>query len=182
MPRPRIVQLIALVACGCLIYASAMITPAINDGRQALNMYGSADVHQNAPALSAALQKAADGPYRLAAYRYFRESFVYYTGGPVARCHSAEDLSEFLASSDDAYVFTVDEHEELLAEKFPDQFEVVARRPRFLGRGEVVLLGRRANRITPQRDGDREITAKNVSPDAREMQTAERHAGNTLKK
>ncbi len=101
------------------------------------------DAHQNAPALAAELQKAASGEYRLVAYRYFRESFVYYTGGPVARCHSPEDLQEFLSTSDNAYVFTVDEHEKLLQEKFPGQFEVVARQPRFLGRGDVVLLGRR---------------------------------------
>jgi len=101
------------------------------------------DSHQNAPSLAAELQKTTPGAYRLAAYRYFRESFVYYTGGPVTRCHSTDDLDEFFASSDNAYVVTVDEHEKLLREKFPDQFEVVARQPRFLGRGEVVLLGRR---------------------------------------
>lgn len=102
------------------------------------------DAHQNAPVLAAALRKTASGEFRLAAYRYFRESFVYYTGGPVARCHSPEDLQKILSAGDDTYVFTVEEHEKLLEEQFPGQFEVVARQPRFLGRGDVVLLGRRA--------------------------------------
>ena len=111
------------------------------------------DPHQNAPALVAELEKKAPGQYRLAAYRYFRESFVYYTGGPVERCHSTDDLNEFLSSSDDAYVFTVGEHVKILDKKFPGQFKVVARHPRFLGKGDVVLLGRRRSEGIAPTDG-----------------------------
>ena len=57
-------------------------------------------------------------------------------------------------------MFTVDEHVKLLHEKFPDQFEVVARHPRFLEKGDVVLLGRR------QSDGITPITARRPSQNA----------------
>ena len=125
------------------------------------------DVHQNAPLLAADLQKITPGDYRLAAYRYFRESFVYYTGGPVTRCSSADDLEEFINSSDNAYVVTVDEHEKLLCEKFPGRLEVVARRPRFLSRGELVLLGRRHTNGSP--------------PNCKATQTAVRPSQNAIK-
>jgi len=137
------------------------------------------DPHQNAPALAAELEKAAPGQHRLAAYRYFRESFVYYTGGPVERCHSTDDLSEFLSASEDAYVFTVDEHVKTLDEKFPGQLEVVARHPRFLGKGDVVLLGRRrCNAIAPATPAalpDQQPTPSN------ELQTATRPSKKTIR-
>ncbi|MGD8450353.1 MAG: hypothetical protein PVJ57_00915 [Phycisphaerae bacterium] len=49
MMRPRMIQLTALVACVALVYGAAQFVPAVNKGRQALNMYGSADVLENAP-------------------------------------------------------------------------------------------------------------------------------------
>ncbi|MFH1748033.1 MAG: hypothetical protein ABIG44_13440 [Planctomycetota bacterium] len=49
MRRPKVVQLIALLLCVVLVFISSTITPAINQGRQSLNIYGSTDVHKNAP-------------------------------------------------------------------------------------------------------------------------------------
>ena len=158
--------------------ARTMTTFAVTSVAFLTAMFGFAvlrvDVHQNAPALAAELQEAMPEGYRLAAYRYFRESFVYYTGGPVTRCHSTDDLDEFLSSGDNAYVVTVDEHERLLREKFPGRFEVVARRPRFLGRGEVVLLGRRrASSIAP--------ASGMAVPSSGAIQTAVRPSANAVK-
>lgn len=165
-----------------------MATFAVTTAVFLATMFGFAvlrvDRHQNAPALAAELEKVASGPYRLAAYRYFRESFVYYTGHPVQRCHSTDDLEKFLSSSDDAYVFTVDEHVKLLDEEFPGQFEVVARHPRFLGKGDVVLLGRRRlDGITPTTGpalaGSTLADRQSVAPN--EPRTATRPSANAVK-
>ncbi len=156
-----LVGLTLIVGGGLCIYYNrsgqpqrTMVAFAVTSAMFLAAMFGFAtlrvDIHQNAPVLAAELEKTASGPYRLAAYRYFRESFVYYTGGPVKRCKNPKDLDNFLSSSENAYVFTVDEHVRDLVEKFPGQLEIVARHPRFLGQGHVVLLGRRCqDEITP---------------------------------
>lgn len=101
------------------------------------------DRHQIAPPLAAEIHKDGGDAAELASYRFFRESFVYYSGKPVARCHAIDDLREFLDRASHPYVLTNDEHESRLAEEFPGRFRVLTRRRRFLEPGEVVVLGPR---------------------------------------
>jgi hypothetical protein len=101
------------------------------------------DRHQIAPPLAAEIHKDGGDTAELASYRFFRESFVYYSGKPVARCHAIDDLREFLDRASHPYVLTNDEHESRLAEEFPGRFRVLTRRRRFLEPGEVVVLAPR---------------------------------------
>jgi 4-amino-4-deoxy-L-arabinose transferase-like glycosyltransferase len=100
------------------------------------------DQYQNAPALLAEIRRSGPGQADLAAYRFFRESFVFYSGEHVPRCDGPEQLQTFLNRAERPFVVTTDEYEGELERAFPGQFEVVARRPRFLKRGTIVLLTR----------------------------------------
>jgi hypothetical protein len=100
------------------------------------------DQHQNAPALLAEIRRSGPGQADLAAYRFFRESFVFYSGRHVPRCDGPAQLQTFLNRAERPFVVTTDEYEGELERAFPRQFAVVARRPRFLKRGTIVLLTR----------------------------------------
>lgn len=113
------------------------------------------DRYQNAPALMAEIRRASPGRPQLAAYRFFRESLVFYAGGPVPHCQDAGRLEEFLNRAEHPYVVTTDEHEAELGRDFPGELYVLARRPRFLRSGEVVVLGRRLDQHAPQMAAER---------------------------
>lgn len=102
------------------------------------------DRHQNGPALAAQMRAVHDGPLELASFHYFRESFVFYSGAPVQRVRTTEELGDFVRSAKHPFVITTDEHEEKLDEAFPGEFTVVSRQRRFLDDGDIVLLTRRA--------------------------------------
>lgn len=106
------------------------------------------DEHQNAHALLAAIKADSPGPPELACYRFCRESFVFYAGKAVPRFHDSRELRKYLETTDYPYVFTSDEYEAELKEAFPGEFSVVTRRPKFLKKGEVVILSRRLGRGT----------------------------------
>jgi hypothetical protein len=110
------------------------------------------DRHQNAPVLTAAIRSASPGTPRLAGYRFFRESLVFYAGKPVPRYEhrDAERLEAFLHETEYPYLVTTDEHEEELRRLFPGELSVLIRRPRFLRSGQVVVLTRRLDRGVPQ--------------------------------
>jgi 4-amino-4-deoxy-L-arabinose transferase-like glycosyltransferase len=105
------------------------------------------DRHQNAQALLAAIEADSPGPAELASYRFRRESFVFYADRCVPRLDDRGELREYLESARYPYVFTSDEYEAELREEFPGEFTVVARRPKFLKDGEVVILARRIGRM-----------------------------------
>jgi 4-amino-4-deoxy-L-arabinose transferase-like glycosyltransferase len=110
------------------------------------------DRYQNAPALIAQIRKASPGRPQLAGYRFFRESFVFYAGGPVPRYEyeDADRLRKFLAEAKHPYVLTTDEHEEELQQRFRGELFVLTRQPQFLRSGEVVVLARRPDHHAPQ--------------------------------
>ncbi len=104
------------------------------------------DRYQNAKPLIAAIRHHdTEQVPRLAAYRFLRKSWIYYAECPIPLFHETEPLEEFLGDSAPAFVFTNDEHEADLHARFPGQFEVLTRRPRFLHSGEVVVLTRRTD-------------------------------------
>lgn len=49
MSQARLVQLLALIGCGAFLFASASISPRINQGRDDLNMIGTESVQENTP-------------------------------------------------------------------------------------------------------------------------------------
>ncbi len=103
------------------------------------------DRHQTARPLMAEVDRGGPTEPRVAAFAYMQESMVFYAGRPVAYCADAKELRAFLDRSPRAYVFTLDSRLGELEKQFGDELTVVARRPRFLRRGEVVLLTRVPN-------------------------------------
>jgi hypothetical protein len=90
----------------------------------------------------------------VAAYRYFRHSFAYYLGGPIARCGEPDDVSDFLNSVDGGYIVALDHDAERLMAELPGRLAEVSRQRRFLESGEVVVLretGERGARFTVER-------------------------------
>jgi len=98
------------------------------------------DRYQNAPPMLDVLAEAGEGHADLAAYRFFRESFAFYFGRPIPRCQGTDALASFLGHAERPYVLTTDEYLDEIERAFPGRLHVVARRPRFLKRGELVLL------------------------------------------
>ncbi len=84
----------------------------------------------------------------VAAYRFFRESTVFYAGHPVTRCvedpsagrSARKELKKFIARHDRSYVVTTDEDAREIAKYFPGVFQEIHREPRFLAHGEMVVL------------------------------------------
>jgi 4-amino-4-deoxy-L-arabinose transferase-like glycosyltransferase len=103
------------------------------------------DRHQHSPALAAEIRKASAGPPQIAAYGFLQASMVFYAGGTVPCFDDAEHLRQFLSTAPQPYIFTTDQYEAEIQQQFPGQLGVLARRPRFLGRGEVLVLSRSAN-------------------------------------
>jgi 4-amino-4-deoxy-L-arabinose transferase-like glycosyltransferase len=118
------------------------------------------DQYQNAKPMIAAIRadsKAKHPPADtvllsappIATYRFFRESTVFYAGYPVTKCDNdeqagrsaREELRAFVANSGGAYVITTDEYAAEIAAAFPGVFREILRQRRFLGPGEMVVLG-----------------------------------------
>ncbi|MBN2022181.1 MAG: glycosyltransferase family 39 protein [Pirellulales bacterium] len=114
------------------------------------------DRHQTSPVLAAHMREANPGRLELASFRFFRQSFVYYSGEPVAELDSVEEIEKFLRRTERPFVITTDEHEAQLRGAFPGQFRVLTRQPRFLDGGELVVLARQEDQTIPQtaRRGD----------------------------
>jgi hypothetical protein len=81
---------------------------------------------------------------QIAGYKYCDASTVYYAGGPVAECDDAVRLRAFLQRSPHPYVVTTDDEWTNLESEMPGRWRVVARRPRFLSKGEIVVLAPQA--------------------------------------
>jgi 4-amino-4-deoxy-L-arabinose transferase-like glycosyltransferase len=97
--------------------------------------------HQN----SASLVDIArhQGGERLATFAHAESSVVYYARGRVERFAEPGDAARFMAENTDAYLITSSEQLAALRPQLPATVTVVARQPRFLKEGEVLLLGHR---------------------------------------
>ncbi len=100
------------------------------------------DRYQNAQSLIAEIRRADPGPVQMAGYNFLSESIVFYAHQPIPRYGNIEGLAEYLDESDAPYVFTTDKHEETFNERFPGEYRVLTRRPRFLRPGELIVLTR----------------------------------------
>ncbi len=100
------------------------------------------DRYQNAQSLLAEIRSVESGPVQMAGYNFLSESLVFYAHQPIPRYGNIEGLAEYLDESDAPYVFTTDKHEEAFNQRFPGEYRVLARRPRFLRPGELIVLTR----------------------------------------
>ncbi|MFZ5830203.1 MAG: ArnT family glycosyltransferase [Planctomycetota bacterium] len=99
------------------------------------------DRHQHSAQLATSIFGEARDP-QIAAYRFLQASMVYYAGRQIPCYDDTEALRAFLHQSPEPYFFTTDHFEAELSRQFPGELRVVARRPRFLGKGEVLVVAR----------------------------------------
>lgn len=97
------------------------------------------DRFQEARAMMAQLRQVAGEEFQLAGYQFIRESFVFYAGRPIRYLEKPEQLEAFLAESARPFVLTTNKQEAELHQRFGPQLRVIARRQRFLRRGEILL-------------------------------------------
>jgi 4-amino-4-deoxy-L-arabinose transferase-like glycosyltransferase len=101
--------------------------------------------HQNSASLiDMARSSSIDGNFELATYAHAESSVVYYAGERVSRFGDVSEAATFLDSNRNRFLITNDERFAELEQKLPIGVTVIARRPRFLKGGEVLLLGREA--------------------------------------
>ena len=103
------------------------------------------DSHQDTPALIAQIRQAAPDGSQLAAFRFFRESMVYFSQQPVPHFENPAEVRTFLDQSPHPYLFTTSDHAAEVAALFPGELDIVFRRPRFLAKGELLVFARRAD-------------------------------------
>src|SRR3972149_3702592 len=100
------------------------------------------DRHQNAKRLLAEIRSDSSASAPVCAYRFFRQSMVFYAGHPVEYCDTPDELQQFIETAPDAYIITLDKYEEEINHQHPDQFRVLARQQRFLATDNMVVLVR----------------------------------------
>jgi 4-amino-4-deoxy-L-arabinose transferase-like glycosyltransferase len=102
------------------------------------------DAHQHSQPLMASLHADSPAPPQIAGYRYCDKSTVYYAGCPVAAIDDSAALQSFIRQAPHPYVVTTTDGLNDLEAKMPGQWRMVARRPRFLFKGEIVVVAPRA--------------------------------------
>jgi hypothetical protein len=98
------------------------------------------DRHQSSPRLMAQIREGNPGPSEIAAYGFFRPTFVYYAGHPVSYCTTVEALQQFAEHAPRPYIITTSEHEDKVRRIWPGELGVMARMPCFFKRTDLVVL------------------------------------------
>jgi 4-amino-4-deoxy-L-arabinose transferase-like glycosyltransferase len=101
------------------------------------------DRHQVAERLFAAI-RAADPAAEVQTYRYTRPSLVFYAGRSVPHCGDPQALIAAAERHPRLTLITSDDFAPEVERLQPGRFQVVARYPKFLKRGEIVVLAGRA--------------------------------------
>jgi 4-amino-4-deoxy-L-arabinose transferase-like glycosyltransferase len=122
----------------------------------ATGLFGFASVRasrgQNGASLIAFLRQADPAPLRLATFEYNAPSLVFYARQPVGQFHQKREASQFFAAHGNAYLITRAECLERLRPALPADVQELTRQPRFLRRGEeLVVLGRPARMAQSKR-------------------------------
>jgi 4-amino-4-deoxy-L-arabinose transferase-like glycosyltransferase len=133
-------RVVAVFACTAVIFLTAMFGFAAQR----------VDRHQNAKRLFAQIRGDSPESATICAYRFFRQSMVYYAGHPVQYCDTPEQLQQFLEQAPHAYVITLDEYEKEVERKHPDRFRVIAREQRFLATGDILVFAPASRNNHPQ--------------------------------
>jgi len=105
------------------------------------------DGHQHSRPLLAAVRGDCPSAPQIAGYKYCDASTVYYADGPVAEIYEGDKLRQFVQQSPYPYIITTGDGFSDMEAQMPGQWRTVARRPRFLSRGEIVVVAPRAAAI-----------------------------------
>ena len=107
------------------------------------------DQFQGSQILVEAVRQSADTETEaLATYDFFRPSSVFYNRGPIRKCYSIEQLSDFYSAQPDGLILLDASRWEKLQAEAPFQFEISARRARFPEKGELLILTRGDNQTS----------------------------------
>ena len=98
--------------------------------------------HQNSASLVSIARELGAGDLRLATLAHPESSVVYYSGGHVERFEQPSDAVRFLTEGRGDYVITNGDQWSELKALLPPDIGLIMRQPRFLKRGDVVLVGR----------------------------------------
>jgi 4-amino-4-deoxy-L-arabinose transferase-like glycosyltransferase len=99
--------------------------------------------HQNSESIiELARQASANGGVELATFEHAESSVVFYAGTRVSRFSQVENARQFFETNPNGFLITNDEAIDKFSGSLPSGVTVVARQPRFLKGGEVLLLGR----------------------------------------
>ncbi|MGW8258317.1 MAG: hypothetical protein ACWGMZ_12595, partial [Thermoguttaceae bacterium] len=98
------------------------------------------DQHKNAKRLCSEIR--ADGGQNAAvcAYRFFRQSMVFYAGHPISYCKTPEELDNFLTESPQAYIITLEKYAAEIAAVHPSPLRELTRQRRFLATDNMIVL------------------------------------------
>lgn len=99
------------------------------------------DRHQTAHVILQMLRERGDNTKHLVAYRYLQESYVFYAGHSIEFAHDPQGLRTLVTNRLDRQVLTTTDQLCSIETAFPGRFREVARAPRFLKPGHVVVLG-----------------------------------------
>lgn len=114
------------------------------------------DNHQRTEELLAKIHSLSDGPPSIAAYRFFRPSWVFYYGEPIREFTEPTEADQFFRSSPDGFLLTNERQLARLQSNFPGRLETVASVPQFLKKGEILVVRQAtATARTPQRAATR---------------------------
>ena len=102
------------------------------------------DRHQTAENILNSLRERGDDTRNLVAHRYLQESYVFYAGHTVPYSRDLKQLDTLLADRPQGQVLTTSEHLESIEVAYPGRFSAVARVPRFLNNGDVIVLAQTA--------------------------------------
>jgi 4-amino-4-deoxy-L-arabinose transferase-like glycosyltransferase len=99
------------------------------------------DRHQTSEPLVDAIRRIGGPEAKIAAYRDLEPSFVFYAGRPIPIDYEPRQIEATLRDPN-AYVILHPENLEAIQAHVPADVHVVARLPRFMKEGEIVVLGR----------------------------------------
>jgi 4-amino-4-deoxy-L-arabinose transferase-like glycosyltransferase len=102
------------------------------------------DRYKNDRPLLSMVRDEGDGPKRIASYRHLRSTYSYYAQQRVEEFGTPEQVADFFAGRSESYLLICDEDLPAVQKELPADVAVLARRPRFLKQGDLVLLGRPA--------------------------------------
>jgi hypothetical protein len=111
------------------------------------------DRHQTAQQILNSLRERGDDTRNLVAFRFMRESYVFYAGHSITFCRDLDQLEFALAGQPQLRVLTTSDGLESIDAAYPGRFDAVARTPRFLKQGDVVVLAQ----VTTPDVGDRRL-------------------------
>ncbi len=116
------------------------------------------DAFQNARPIVAAIQADAEkngipADVPLCAYRFFRQSEVYYANRQVTHCGAPGEaaamsqLDDFLTQKGHAYIITLDKYRAEIDARYPNQFTLLVDQPRFLAKDRMIVLALKTDAV-----------------------------------